>query len=71
MVLGMAPLVLKTSFQAKFLIPMGLSIAGGLIFATVLTLLAIPSLYLILLDVRGLFQRREAAIPVVASRGGL
>lgn len=55
-VLGLAPLMLETSFQAKFLIPMGLSISAGLIFATVLTLVAVPSLYLILLDVRSLLR---------------
>jgi multidrug efflux pump subunit AcrB len=49
-VLGMGPLLLETSFQAKFLIPMGISLAAGLIFATVLTLIAVPSLYLIVID---------------------
>lgn len=51
-VLGMGPLLFETSFQAKFLIPMGLSLSGGLIFATVLTLGAVPALYLIVLDVK-------------------
>jgi len=51
-VLGLAPLLLETSFQARFLIPMGISIAFGLAFATVLTLIAVPCLYMILLDVR-------------------
>jgi multidrug efflux pump subunit AcrB len=53
-VLGIAPLLLERSFQAKFLIPMGISISAGLIFATVLTLVAVPSLYLIVHDVRKL-----------------
>jgi HAE1 family hydrophobic/amphiphilic exporter-1 len=56
-VLGLAPLLMETSFQAKFLIPMGISISAGLIFATVLTLIAVPALYLILLDVKGIFGR--------------
>lgn len=51
-VLGIAPLLAEQSFQAKFLIPMGLSISAGLVFSTVLTLLAIPSLYLIVNDLR-------------------
>jgi len=51
-VLGIAPLLLEKSFQAKFLIPMGISISAGLIFATVLTLVAIPSIYLIVYDIR-------------------
>jgi hypothetical protein len=33
-VLGLAPLLTEQSFQAKFLIPMGISIAFGLAFAT-------------------------------------
>lgn len=49
-VLGLAPLLMETSFQAKFLIPMGISISAGLLFATGLTLIAVPALYLIVLD---------------------
>ncbi|MFQ5462185.1 MAG: efflux RND transporter permease subunit [Phycisphaerae bacterium] len=53
-VLGVAPLLLERSFQAEFLIPMGIAISAGLIFATVLTLIAVPGLYLIVLDLRSL-----------------
>ena len=56
-VLGMAPLLLETSFQAKFLIPMGISLSAGLLFATVLTLIAVPSSYLIVDDVKKTFAR--------------
>ncbi|RME39657.1 MAG: efflux RND transporter permease subunit [Planctomycetota bacterium] len=56
-VLGIAPLLLEQSFQARFLIPMGIAIASGLIFATVLTLVAIPALYLIQLDLRRVWIR--------------
>ena len=49
-VLGIAPLLLEQSFQARFLIPMGISVSAGLMFATVLTLVAVPALYLIVLD---------------------
>lgn len=41
---GLAPLLLETSLQAQFLIPMATSIAFGLLFSTVLVLLAVPSL---------------------------
>lgn len=51
-VLGMGPLLLEQSFQAKFLIPMAISISAGLVFSTVLTLIAVPSLYLLVLDFR-------------------
>ncbi len=55
-ILGLAPLLLETSLQARFLIPMGISIAAGVAFATVVTLIAVPSLYLILIDVRRAFR---------------
>lgn len=51
-VLGIAPLLMETSFQAKFLIPMGVSLSAGLMFATVLTLVAVPCFYLIVLDMK-------------------
>jgi len=49
---GLMPLILETDLQAKFLIPMALSIAAGVAFATVLTLVLIPSLLAILNDFR-------------------
>jgi multidrug efflux pump subunit AcrB len=54
---GLAPLILETDFQAKFLIPMALSIAAGVVFATVLTLVLIPSLLAILSDLRLVVHR--------------
>lgn len=39
---GLAPLMLETSRQAQFLIPMAISIAYGIAFATVLTLIMLP-----------------------------
>ena len=53
---GLFPLLLERSFQAQFLIPMAVSISFGLLAATVLTLLFVPSLYLIVRDVRNLFR---------------
>ena len=55
---GLMPMILETSVQAQFLIPMAISLGFGIIFATGITLLLIPSLYLILEDVRGLFGLR-------------
>ncbi|HIQ36798.1 MAG TPA: efflux RND transporter permease subunit [Desulfocapsa sulfexigens] len=49
---GLAPLIMETDMQARFLIPMALSLAGGVIFATVLTLVLIPSLLVIVSDFR-------------------
>ncbi|MFQ5466026.1 MAG: efflux RND transporter permease subunit, partial [Thermodesulfobacteriota bacterium] len=51
--LGLAPMILETSVQAQFLIPMAISLSFGILFATGITLLLIPSLYVILEDIRG------------------
>jgi len=51
-VAGMSPLLLERSFQAQFLKPMAVSIAFGLLFATMLTLLVVPCLFLIGNDIR-------------------
>jgi multidrug efflux pump subunit AcrB len=54
---GLAPLIMETDLQAKFLIPMALSIAAGIAFATVLTLVLVPSLLALLSDCRLLIHR--------------
>ena len=51
---GLTPLMFETSFQAKFLIPMAVTLTFGLIFATALTLIIVPSLNLIWWDFRRL-----------------
>lgn len=56
--LGLTPLLLEKSLQAKFLIPMAVSVAFGVVFATLITLLLVPSLYLILEDIKGIRLRR-------------
>ena len=47
---GLVPIVLETSLQAQIVIPMAASLAFGILFATVITLFLIPSLYMILDD---------------------
>ncbi len=42
---GLTPIMLQRSIQAQFLIPMALSLAFGVLFATFVTLLFVPSLY--------------------------
>jgi multidrug efflux pump subunit AcrB len=49
---GLTPLMMERSMQAQFLIPMAVSLAYGVIFATGVTLLVVPCAYLILEDVR-------------------
>ncbi len=47
---GLAPMILETSRQARMLIPMAVSIGFGILFATLITLVLIPSLYLVVND---------------------
>ncbi len=51
-VVGLSPLMLETSFQARFLIPMAITISFGLIAATFIVLLVTPCLLLIGHDIR-------------------
>lgn len=54
---GLMPMILETDFQARFLIPMAVTLAAGVAFATVLTLVLIPCLFAILNDIRLLLYR--------------
>ena len=56
---GLTPLLLEKSLQAKFLVPMGISLGFGVIFATVITLILVPAMYLILEDMRTFFLGPE------------
>ena len=47
---GVLPLILEQSVQAKFMIPMAVSLAFGVMFATVITLILIPASYAVLDD---------------------
>jgi multidrug efflux pump subunit AcrB len=53
---GLMPMILETSRQARFLIPMAISLGFGILFATGITLLLIPSLTMILEDIGRLFK---------------
>ena len=65
---GLAPMIFETSRQARFLIPMALSLGYGILFATFVTLLVVPSLYLALEDARRvLVGTRPAPEPVATA----
>jgi multidrug efflux pump subunit AcrB len=49
---GLMPMMLERSLQAQFLIPMAISLAFGVMFATMITLLLVPSLYKIVEDIK-------------------
>lgn len=55
---GLMPMLTETDMQAKFLIPMAVSLGFGILFATTITLILLPSLYLVMEDLRGLFKRK-------------
>ncbi len=48
---GLAPMIFETSRQARFLIPMALSLGFGILFATAITLILVPTLYMSIEDI--------------------
>ena len=55
--MGLLPIIFERSLQAQVVIPMAISLAFGILFATVITLLLVPSLYLILDDIKAFFSK--------------
>ncbi len=76
---GLTPMIMEKNLQAAMLIPMALSLAAGVAFATLLTLLLIPSLIVILNDLRRLVHRtrygrwptREEVEPAILNKSTL
>ena len=60
---GIMPMILEKDMQARFLVPMAVSLAFGILFATVITLFLVPGVYLILEDVKNLGQRFKRPAP--------
>ncbi len=58
---GLAPMLLERSAQALEIVPMAISLAFGIVFATVITLLLVPSLYMILDDLDRWWRARESS----------
>ncbi|WP_022851646.1 efflux RND transporter permease subunit [Limisalsivibrio acetivorans] len=53
---GLLPMIFETSLQARFLIPMALSLGFGIVFATGIILGLVPALYMILEDIKKGFR---------------
>lgn len=51
---GLVPMISETSVQARFLIPMALSLGFGVLFVTFVVLLIVPAVYMIIEDLRSL-----------------
>lgn len=49
---GLAPMMFETALQARFIIPMAISLGFGILFSTVIILTIVPSAYLIIEDLR-------------------
>lgn len=49
---GLVPIILERSLQAQIVIPMATSLAFGILFSTVVTLILVPLLYIILDDAK-------------------
>jgi len=60
---GLAPMIFETSRQARFMIPMALSLGYGIVFATVITLLLVPCLYVVVEDIKGVLARQALTQP--------
>jgi multidrug efflux pump subunit AcrB len=69
---GLAPMIFDTNVQTYFLVPMAISLGFGVLFATFITLLLVPCLYLALEDClragAGLFNRIATPAPDAARR---
>ncbi len=60
---GLLPMISETSVQAKFLIPMAISLGFGVIFATFIILCLVPAIYMIVEDIRVLFGAKDERAP--------
>lgn len=59
---SLVPMILERSLQAQFLIPMAVSLGFGVLFATVITLLLIPCIYIIFEDVHNLIEKLKTKL---------
>ncbi len=53
---GLMPILFETSLQAQFLIPMAISLSFGVLFATFITLILVPSFYFMIYDLQSFFS---------------
>jgi multidrug efflux pump subunit AcrB len=65
---GVLPIMFETSLQAMFVIPMAVSLGFSVVFATLITLILVPCLYIIMTDVRGVFRGMGRFIPARFSK---
>ncbi len=59
---GLTPIILETSRQATYLIPMAISLGFGIVFATGIILVIVPSLYMILEDAKAMVRKSRTEV---------
>ncbi len=64
--IGLLPITLQTSSQGKFLVPMAVSLASGVMFATVITLFLVPAVYAMASELAEALGWRPAVVPQTA-----
>ncbi|MBB1337803.1 efflux RND transporter permease subunit [Pseudoalteromonas sp. SR44-2] len=65
---GVLPIMFETSLQAKFVIPMAVALGFAVMFATLITLILVPCLYIILSDIGKVITRILGGIRTVFKR---
>ncbi len=56
---GLAPMMFETALQARFIIPMAISLGFGILFGTIIILTIVPCVYLIIEDFIGRPSEKE------------
>jgi multidrug efflux pump subunit AcrB len=59
-VAGLAPIILLRSEQGQFLVPMAVSVAGGITFGSFITLLLLPASLYVISDLRVILKRNKS-----------
>lgn len=60
--LGLAPMIFETSVQARFLIPMAISLGFGILFATIIILAMVPVLFVVGENLRTHYNPNRLAV---------
>jgi multidrug efflux pump subunit AcrB len=67
--MGLAPLLLDQSSSARFLVPMAISLGFGILFATLITLVLVPTNIMIADDITRFFKQRAKRIQDAVTTG--
>ncbi|MEO6027020.1 MAG: efflux RND transporter permease subunit, partial [Candidatus Binatia bacterium] len=62
-VVGILPIAIGSGAGGELRAPLGVAVAGGMVFSTVLTIFVVPAAYLALEQVRGRVRREDVAVP--------